>query len=318
MRFIALVLAMLGLSSACNSALQEEFNPDELACPPEECAVEEVDDPFPAALKAKNWVYLIGGYKNEKLDELTRAKVQLVVIDPARDTKNDLFDASEVAKLKASGKKVLAYITIGAVEKYRTHYKTVKSEAPDLLLHAWPDFPDELFVKYWEERWWDLGIQPRLKQLLDRGYDGVYMDTPLAYEELDLSKTPGETRESLAQKMVALIVRISRYAKGQNPDFLVFPQNSPELREVSGYTEAIDGIGMESLFYRPNHICDYSFCKENLTHARALKKAGKLVLVVDYPNKSSWVSDDCRRMRKEGFTPYVTRRSLNKITPRCP
>ena len=317
MRLVALALSLVGLLTACNSAVVEEFDPDELACPPEECAVEEVDDGA-SAIKAKNWVYLIGGYKNEKLDELTKAKVQLVVIDPARDTKNDLWSSAEIAKLKASGKKVLAYITIGAVEKYRTHYTMVKSDAPDLLLHAWPDFPDELFVKYWDERWWDIGVQPRLKQLIGLGYDGVYMDTPLAYEELNLSKAPGETRESLAEKMVKLIVRISQYSKGQNADFLVFPQNSPELREISGYTEAIDGIGMESLFYRPNHICDYSFCKENLNHAKALRKAGKLVLVVDYPNKSSWISDACRKMRKEGFTPYVTRRSLNKITPRCP
>jgi cysteinyl-tRNA synthetase len=98
----------------------------------------------------------------------------------------------------------------------------------------------------------------------------------------------------------------------------LFPQNSPELREYAGYLEAIDGIGLESVFYRPNHICDYSFCKENLSHAKAIKKAGKLVLSVDYRNNSAWISDDCSKARKAGFVPYVTRRSLNKITPRCP
>jgi cysteinyl-tRNA synthetase len=266
----------------------------------------------------RNWVYQLGKYKSDRLDQLAQTKTDLVVIDLARDSRKSPFTASEVAALKASGKKVLAYFEIGSIEIYRPEYETVLRQAPNLLLHRWPDFPNESFSRYWDERWWNLVVRPKVQQAINAGFDGIYMDTPLAYEEIRLSTVPGETRESLGRKMVDLIVRISRYAKAQRPGFWIFPQNSPELRKFSGYVGAIDGIGMEDMFYRGNKTCRYSFCRENLAEARELRKAGKLVLVVDYPTNPEKVADSCRKIRAEGFVPYVTRKALDRITPRCP
>ena len=162
-------------------------------------------------------------------------------------------------------------------------------------------------------------VRPRVDQALRAGFDGVYLDTTLAYEELDLSMVHGWTRDGLARAMVKLIVRISRYAKARHPGFWIVPQNSPELRAYPGYVPAIDGIGMEELFFQAtDRPCVADYCAENLAHTRALRDAGKLVLAVDYASRPRNVKIACRRYAEEHFAGHVTVVSLDTIKPPCP
>jgi cysteinyl-tRNA synthetase len=163
-------------------------------------------------------------------------------------------------------------------------------------------------------------VRPRLDQALRAGFDGVYLDTPLAYEEIDLDLVDGRTRAGLAADMVDLIVRISTYAKQRRPGFWIVPQNSPELRLYGhGYTEAIDAIGMEELFFRAtDDPCVEAYCLENLRNARALRDAGKLVLAVDYAVDPAAVAAACARYRAESFAGYVAVLELDRAGPACP
>ncbi|MQA25771.1 MAG: glycoside hydrolase, partial [Micromonosporaceae bacterium] len=256
-----------------------------------------------------SWVYQLQDYPGGRLHRIQESPHQLAVIDLARDGSSDYFRRDEIAALQRSGKRVLAYFEIGSIEDFRPEYEDVKSH--DLVLNKWDDWPEEHFVRYWKQAWWDLAVKPRVDRALAAGFDGVYLDTPLAYEEIDLSLVPGETRDSLGRKMVDLIVEISRYAKRAEPGFWVLPQNSPELAEHGGYTEAIDGIGMEDLFFRSTADdsdipCLEDWCAENLEGARELRDAGKLVLAVDYASKSENIEHACRRYREERFVGYVT------------
>jgi cysteinyl-tRNA synthetase len=272
----------------------------------------------PAFGSVTTWVYQLQDYAYGRLDALARAPQQLAVIDLARDAGSDYFTANEVAALRRSGKVVLAYFEIGSIEEFRPEYPVLRAHAHDLILNRWPEWPNEDFVRYWDERWWDLVMKPRLDQARKAGFDGVYLDTPLAYEQLDLSLVPGQTRDTLARAMVDLIARISRYARSTKPDLLVVPQNSPELRRYPGYTEAIDGIGMEELFFQAtDQGCTKDYCAENLAGARALRQAGKLVLAVDYATKPDNVRNACGRYRQEGFAGYVTTVDLNQVSPPC-
>lgn len=267
----------------------------------------------------KSWVYQLQNYPGGKLDALIAAPFDLAVIDLARYANNDYFSAQEIGALKTSGKKVLSYFEIGSIENFRPEWPIIDVQNPDLKLNQWPTWPQEYFVKYWDQRWWNLVIKPRVDQALAAGFDGIYMDTPLAYFEIDLALVPGETRETLARKMVDLIMRISQYAKGKKSDFWIFPQNSPELREYAGYTEAIDGIGMEELFYlNADDPCNKEWCPENLKHTQALKKAGKMVLAVDYALQSANITDACNKGKAEGFIEYVTHVNLDRISQPCP
>ncbi|MBC9798358.1 endo alpha-1,4 polygalactosaminidase [Sinomicrobium weinanense] len=273
-------------------------------------------DPPPEKESIDSFVYQLTNYPDGRLDELITAPHDLAVIDLARDGGTDYFTVEEIKALRNSGKRVLAYFSMGTIETYRPEYDTV-SEA-GLELNNWGDWPDEYFVRYWEPEWWELAVKGRVDQAIAAGFDGVYLDVPNAYEEIDLSLVPEEDRESLARKMVDQVVRISEYAKAKSPGFWIFPQNSPELRHYKGYTEAIDGLGIEDLFFLDTDIpCNEDWCAENLANTRALQQAGKLILAVDYAGKPGNISYACDRYVEFGFAGYVTVVELNRVLPPC-
>jgi cysteinyl-tRNA synthetase len=277
-----------------------------------------VSQKLPGKPEIRSWAYQLQGYAGDGLGALARSPQALVVIDLARDAKSGFFRADEIATLHAAHKRVLAYFEIGSIETFRPEYTSMKQSANDLIANRWEDWPNEYFVRYWDARWWDRVIRPRVDQALRAGFDGVYLDTPLAYEELDLSLVPGQTRDTLGRAMADLIVRISKYAKASRPDFWVFPQNSPELRRYSGYTAAIDGIGMEELFFlATDKACTEDWCAENLNNTRALRDAGKLVLAVDYAANAANIRTACGRYRTERFVGYVTDLELDRISAPC-
>ncbi|MFC4011074.1 endo alpha-1,4 polygalactosaminidase [Nonomuraea purpurea] len=264
----------------------------------------------------RTFTYVLQGYPGGRLDAIERAPHQLAIIDLSRDgTTKGYFTPAEIARVRASGKRVLAYFEIGSIEEFRTEYRPL---ARDLKLNVWPDWPDEHFVRYWEPRWWHTVLKPRIDQAIRAGFDGVYLDTPLAYEEIDLKRVPGETRAGLARKMSDLIVQISRYAKRARPGFLIVPQNSPELRLQRGYVEAIDGIGMEELFFKAtDKPCTEDWCRENLEHALALRRLGKAVLATDYARRPANIAAACARYRRHGIAGNVTVVDLDRVSSPC-
>lgn len=273
----------------------------------------------PSLREVSSFTYVLQGYPGGRLDTLARAPHQLAIVDLSRDgTVGGYFTAEEIGRVRSGGKLVLAYFEIGSIEEFRTEFGLLRDRDAGLLLNVWPDWPDEHFVKYWEPRWWSQVVRPRLDQALRAGFDGVYLDTPLAYEEIDLARLPGETRDGLARKMVDLIIKISEYAKNIRPDFSVVPQNSPELRHFSGYVGAIDGIGMEELFFRAtDRPCRESWCQENLTNALVLLNQGKAVLATDYATSSANVRAACAHYRTTGMAGNVTTVDLDRISPPC-
>jgi cysteinyl-tRNA synthetase len=270
-----------------------------------------------------SWLYQLDGYPRGRLDAVAASPHRLAVIDLARNGSEGYFTRSEIGRVRRSGKRILAYVEIGAIERYRPEYRTVADAG--LVLNRWPEWPDEHFVRYWDPAWWALAVQPRVDRAISAGFDGVYLDTPLAYQEIDIGLLAGERetrRRDLAQRMVDLVVRISRYAKAARPGFWVVPQNSPELAAHPDYRTAIDGIGIEELFFRATGTrtdlpCTARWCGENLAAVRRLRDAGKLVLAVDYAGQPGNVRAACRRHRQERFAGYVTVRALDRIRPPC-
>jgi cysteinyl-tRNA synthetase len=268
-------------------------------------------------LGVKSWVYQLTDYRDGKLTAIAESEFDLAVVDLSRDGSDDYFSAQEIKTLKDSGKIVLAYFEIGAIEKYRPEWKSVPQ---DLMAGPVEGWPDEQYVFYWDERWWPT-VQSRVDQAVEAGFDGAYLDLITAYEEI-----PGTTlaAEERASRMVSLIVRISEYAKGRVPNFKIVPQNCPELFTWSPwepqlnqrYINAIDGIGMESVYYLAHDKpAEKSWCRENRENAQAIRDAGKLVLGVDYAKKPESRAAAYEKQRKLGFVPYVSVVALDRIVP---
>lgn len=253
-------------------------------------------------LAVSSWVYQLTGYPNDSLNQIAGSSFQLAVVDLARDGSGDYFTASEVAAVKASGKFVLAYFEIGAIENYRPEWPQVPADMKLGPVNGWPG---EQYVKYWDPRWWPI-VRGRIDQAIAAGFDGAYLDMIVTYEEIP-ANSAGTNRADLASKMVDLIDQISDYAKSIDSDFKVVPQNAPELRSWPKYLPAIDGLGMEELYYRAtDRACTQSWCAENRAEAAAVGSAGKLVLAVDYANRAANIADAYTRARAAGFVPYCT------------
>lgn len=268
----------------------------------------------------KSWVYQLCDYKDGKLDEMAGSNFDLAVVDLSRDGGSDFFSRQEIGKLKSSGKLVLSYFEIGAIEENRPEWKLVPDDLKAGRVDGWPN---EQYVKFWDERWWPI-IKGRVDRALDAGFDGAYLDMITTYEEIPGS---GMTLEQRAQAMVALLDRISRYAKAKNPAFRIVPQNCPELYTWSfakaepnrKFLDAIDGLGLESVFYiAHDKPAKHDWCRENRENALAIKNAGKLVLGIDYAKKRECIEDSYKKLREIGFVPYVSVRELNVIVPEKP
>ena len=249
-----------------------------------------------------SWTYQLNGYQNAQLGQIAGSNFNLAVIDLARDGSSDFFTQNEIAAVQSTGKIVLAYFEIGAIENYRPEWPLVP---PDLMLGPVDGWPGEQYVKYWDPRWWPI-VRGRVDQAIAAGYDGAYLDMIVTYEEIP-ANSAGTNRADLASKMVDLIERISLYAKGINPDFKIVPQNAPELNIWPKYLPAIDGLGMEEMYYKAtDRPCSQSWCAENRANAAAIHTAGKLVLSIDYANQQANIADAYTRSRAAGFVPYCS------------
>jgi cysteinyl-tRNA synthetase len=107
-------------------------------------------------------------------------------------------------------------------------------------------------------------------------------------------------------KMQEFIIHISNYARGIDPDFIIIPQNGIELAFSNcdtaegvntSYLAAIDGVGIESLFFEETATVDDG----RLSMARSIRNSSKKVLVADYVNDNSNISNSIQLSENNNF-----------------
>ncbi len=307
-----LAVVLIGCQPATTMSSPTPTAVIEMPLTPTATATVEMSTPVAPAWDAvTSWAYQLSNYPNGRLDEIAAARYALVVIDLARDGVADYFTLEEIRNVQATGKIVLAYFEIGAIENYRPEWP----ETPDdLKLGPVAGWPDEQYVRYWDPRWWPI-VQGRVDQALAAGFDGAYLDMVVSYEEISTRKA-GMDMDARALAMVELIGAISAYARERNPTFKIVPQNAPELHAWAGYLDAIDGLGMESLYFiATDEPCTADWCAENRAAALTIKAAGKLVLTVDYAVRPENVAAAYARSRADGFMPYVSTVELDRLQP---
>lgn len=105
--------------------------------------------------------------------------------------------------------------------------------------------------------------------------------------------------------MQEFVIEISDYARGFDSDFIIIPQNGPELAFNylypddglnSQYMSAIDGIGIEELFYNGTAALD----NERLSMLQELQ-GSKKILVAEYVSDDLTVEDAVQKNTAQGF-----------------
>lgn len=144
-------------------------------------------------LKAvKNFLILLNPEKfpdkESYLKALQQNNYDLLIIDSEYDGK--VLEPADVAGLqqKADGSRrlVIAYLSIGEAEIYRSYWQASWNEKkPAWIAEANSDWSDNYKVKYWTQEWQDILYGKRdscLDKIITAGFDGAFLDVIDAFE----------------------------------------------------------------------------------------------------------------------------------------
>ncbi|MGL6162575.1 endo alpha-1,4 polygalactosaminidase [Microbulbifer sp.] len=129
------------------------------------------------------------------------------------------------------------------------------------------------------------------------------------------------------QEMRDFVQDISQYAKGADGNFIIIPQNGAEIVSTTGndtgtadvdYVNAIDGIGLESLFYGYDDDDQPTPAKERLwtrTFLDMAKDSGDVtILVTDYAFSQNNMDDSYEQNANLGYISFAAdNRELDNI-----
>lgn len=148
-----------------------------------------------ALSEAKNFLYLINkakeyANKSQFIDAVNATNYDLIIMD--RDFGGEQFTAAEIESLKHKNnggtRLVIAYMSIGEAEDYRSYWKKEwkkKKTEPSWLYDENRKWRGNYKVFYWTPEWkaYIYGNEEAyLTSLLNLGFDGAYLDIIDAYE----------------------------------------------------------------------------------------------------------------------------------------
>jgi cysteinyl-tRNA synthetase len=266
--------------------------------------------------EAPLWVYWL---QEPDLVELSHSNANIFVIDYSHDgTEEGAFTPADLQTLQTNGagtRTVLAYMSIGEAEDYRFYWQEGWKQGNPLWLdEVNPDWAGNFKVRYWDQDWQRVifgSPMSYVDKLLEAGFDGAYLDIIDAYAHY-----ADQGRQSAESEMVEFVRALSAYAKGKDPDFLIIPQNAPELGAHASYLEAVDGVAQEGLHYgydNEGEATDPSVTSEIDAYLKRFLDAGKLVLVVDYASSPENVSDAYSLSRAKDYSSTVTTVDLDRL-----
>ncbi|CAN7360395.1 MJ1477/TM1410 family putative glycoside hydrolase [Devosia sp. LjRoot3] len=236
---------------------------------------------------ARSW-----GYQLQMVDPdlVADSPYDLMVIDYARDgSAEQAFSRSEVMAMKrkpdGGARIVLAYLSIGEAEDYRSYWnRSWQASPPGWLGKENPDWPGNYAVHYWDPAWQSVimgGPEAYLDSIMAAGFDGVYLDRIDAFDVSD----PKVSRASRMQLMVEFVSTIAAYARSAHPGFIVVGQNAEELLNYPDYAAAIDGVGKEDLFFGldgDGTLNSKGELRASLTPLQRFLASGKPVFLIEY------------------------------------
>ena len=235
-----------------------------------------------------SWAYQL---QNADLEAIAASPFDLVVIDYSR-TADDAgrYTAGEIARLQkkpdGSRRIVLAYLSIGEAESYRSYWRdhwvepmtvipgTVTNEPagrtgrakasqqrpatgrprvlniPTLTAPPWLGLENPQWPANYLVRYWDQAWQDIIfgskEAELDRIVASGFDGVYLDRVDAYLAATK---RPGARDEMIRFVLALAQHARTARPAFLIVPQNAEELLESPDYIAAIDGIAKEDLFY---------------------------------------------------------------------
>ncbi len=232
----------------------------------------------------------------------------------------------EAVRAGKSGRKIIAYLSIGEAEDYRPYWKwewgghgKLTGKAPAWLGKVNPDWPGNYRVYYWNPEWQKIVLET-VDRVMKDGFDGIYLDIVDGFEIYEQDgadfiddRINPETKQSYRRDMVDWVKIIMTRARDANPSALVIPQNGSQLLVYRDFVDAVSAIGIEDLFTVGNRLQPAADSKYRIGFLKKIQKAGKPVLLIEYPRKRERKDVAVKRARDNGYLWLVTDRNLTTL-----
>jgi|GEM_PF-2441398 len=239
-------------------------------------------------------------YSRMSVAELSSSPAALLVIDP------DFYSAEEIKSVKQSRKIVLAYISIGEAENYRSYFPKIKGKS--YLGSENPSWKGNFMVEYSHPEWKRILCEYSQK-IIEKGFDGLLFDVVDSWEN---HGTNSQTRSS----MTGLIVSLAEFLRAKNPALILLLQNSDRLFENPKVMQLFNGLTQESLFYswRAEHL-SWHQQRDKIARLRNLRQQGKFIGLLEYTRIKSNITKCKTEAFSYGFIPYFSEKELDRLFP---
>ena len=252
-----------------------------------------------------------------------------IVLDAAFST-GEPWTPADLKSIRAgqSGRKVIAYLSIGEAEDYRPYWKhewdankdgKPDTNAPAFLVGENPEWHGNYRVKYWHAVWQKI-ILASVDEIMAQGFDGVYLDIVDGFETFEQDgknfiddRVNPETKQSYRRDMVDWVKAVAARARATNATALIIPQNGAQLLAHADFAGAVDGIGLEDVFSNGNKLQPADHTKYVLGFLAPLTTAHKPVLVIEYPKSKERQAFVQAQARKNSLVWLVTDRQLKTL-----
>lgn len=251
-------------------------------------------------LRLANWVCV---YNRDAAPEDIQ-KFDLAVLDA--DTHPDL------SILQRSRTLLIGYVSLGEAAEYRSYWPQVAGKP--WLLSKNPNW-DSYFVDVRAEEWHRLLTEQVIPEILEQGFDGLFLDTIDTAEYLEKYHSTG--RYPGAQ---AAMVRLIRQIRQEFPEIFIIGNRGFSL--LNKTARWLDGIVAESVFTTIDFEQDTvrlrtpdEYARDIALLKRAKKELRLEVLTLDYvpPEEPHEIQAVIARSKELGFQPYISTKELDKI-----
>ena len=215
--------------------------------------------------------------------------------------------------LRAQGKTLLGYISLGEVEQHRSWYAKVRQWG--ILKDENPDWKGSYFVDVRDSRWSSLVIETLVPMILKRGFHGIFLDTldnPIHLESMEPQKNKGMTAAA-ARLVRAIRQRFPNIPIMMNRAYQLLPEVERDIDIELGESVYAD-YDFGKKVYRRVNTADYEQQVLWLKAAKVRHPALR-VMTLDYwnPDDAAGIQQIYAVERANGFSPYVATVELDRI-----
>ena len=213
---------------------------------------------LPRLEDVEQWLYLIDVNLDEETAwDIEESSYDMVVIDFIISEENNTdYPMAEVIESWHQAeypKLVIAYIDIGQAEDFRTYWQEGWEVGdPEWIVGEDPDgwvgnYPVAFWYDDYREIW--LGEDGYMQEILEVGFDGIYLDWVEAYSDTYVIEMAEREGVDPVDEIVWWVTDLGDYGRNRKDDFVVIAQNAAELVEVEGYVDVIDAISQEQVWF---------------------------------------------------------------------